>query len=75
LEAEGVALPAARLDVRPAAGYFLGRRTGSVEDCTAHLGVDVPAPFALGRGGTRLAALSAIVERMIGAPDVENERV
>jgi len=67
LEAEGVALPAARIDVRPAAGYFLGARTGSVEDCTARLGVTVPDAFAVGRGGARLAALSAIVDRMIAA--------
>lgn len=67
LEAEGVALPAARIDVRPAAGLFLGKRTGSVEDCTARLGVEVPDPFALGRAGARLAALSAIVDRMIAA--------
>jgi len=67
MEAEGVALPAARIDLRPAAGTFLGRRTGSVEDCTARLGVDVPAPFAIGRGGARLAALSAIVDRMVAA--------
>ena len=58
--------PAARIDVRPAAGFFLGPRTGSVEDCTARLGVEVPDPFALGRGGARLAALSAIVDRMMG---------
>jgi DTW domain-containing protein len=67
MEAEGVALPAARLDVRPAAGFFLGRRTGSVEDCSARLGVTVPDAFAIGRGGTRLAALSAIVDRMMSA--------
>ena len=67
MEAEGVALPAARIDLRPAAGTFLGRRTGSVEDCSARLGVTVPDAFAIGRGGTRLAALSAIVDRMIAA--------
>jgi len=67
LEAEGVALPAARIDVRPAAGLFLGKRTGSVEDCTARLGVEVPDAFAIGRGGTRLAALSAIVDTLIAA--------
>jgi len=65
LESEGVALPAARIDMRPAAGYFLGQRTGSVEDCTARLGVEVQDPFALGRGGARLAALSAIVDKMM----------
>ena len=68
LESEGVRLPAARVDVRQAAGLFLGRRTGSVEDCSARLGVDVPGPFAAGRGGERLAALSAIVDRMMAAP-------
>jgi len=65
LEKEGVPLPAARVDVRQAAGLFMGGRPGSVEDCSARLGVDVPAPFAAGRGGTRLAALSAIVDRMM----------
>jgi DTW domain-containing protein YfiP len=67
LEGEGVALPAARIDVRPAAGRFLGTRTGSVEDCTARLGVAVADPFAIGRAGARLAALSAIVDRMLEA--------
>jgi len=67
LESEGVALPAARLDMRPAAGAFLGARTGSVEDCSARLGVDIPDPFAHGRGGARLAALTAIVDRILAA--------
>jgi DTW domain-containing protein YfiP len=67
LEGEGVALPAARLDVRPAAAWFLGKRTGSVEDCTARLGVAAADPFAIGRGGTRLAALSAIVDKLLEA--------
>jgi DTW domain-containing protein YfiP len=67
LESEGVALPATRIDVRPAAGHFMGKRTGSVEDCTARLGVEVGDLFALGRGGARLAALSAIVDRMMSA--------
>jgi DTW domain-containing protein len=67
LEGEGIALPAARIDVRPAAGLFLGKRTGSVEDCTARLGVAVPPLSAIGRGGARLAALAAIVDRMMTA--------
>ena len=65
LEAEGVALPKARLDMRPVAGGHLGARTGSVEDCTTRLGVAAAEPFALGRGGTRLAALTAIVDKMM----------
>jgi len=65
LEAEGIALPKARLDMRPVAGGHLGARTGSVEDCTTRLGVAAAEPFALGRGGTRLAALTAIVDKMM----------
>lgn len=65
LEAEGVALPADRLDMRPVAGAHLGARTGSVEDCTTRLGVTAAPPFAVGRGGARLAALSAIVDKMM----------
>jgi len=63
--AEGVALPAARLDLRPVAGTVLGARTGTVEDCSARLGLAARAPVAAGRGGARLAALSAIVDRML----------
>jgi hypothetical protein len=65
VEAEGVALPTARLDLRPIAGTFLGARTGTVEECSARMGLSVGAPVATGRGGTRLAALSAIVDRML----------
>jgi DTW domain-containing protein len=65
LEAEGVGLPKARLDMRPVAGGHLGAPTGSVEDCTTRLGVAAAEPFALGRGGTRLAALTAIVDKMM----------
>jgi len=66
LEGEGVALAPARLDMRPAAGVYLGTRAGSVEECTARMGVETPDPFAIGRGGARLAALSAIVDKMMG---------
>jgi DTW domain-containing protein YfiP len=65
VEAEGIALPPARLDLRPVAGTILGARTGTVEDCSARLGLAVGAPVAAGRGGVRLAALSAIVDRML----------
>jgi len=67
VESEGVALPAARIDVRQAAGMFMAGRPGSVEACSARLGLEVPDPFAAGRAGVRLAALSAIVDRMIAA--------
>jgi DTW domain-containing protein YfiP len=65
LEAEGVALPPARLDVRPAIAEFFGKRPGPVEESTARLGLEAPPPFAEGRAGTRLAALAAIIDRMI----------
>jgi DTW domain-containing protein len=65
VEAEGVALPTARLDLRPIAGTLLGARTGTVEECSARMGLSAVAPVAIGRGGARLAALSAIVDRML----------
>jgi DTW domain-containing protein YfiP len=67
VEAEGVALPRARLDLRPVAGTILGARTGTVEDCSARLGLAAGVPLASGRGGARLAALLAIVERMLAS--------
>jgi DTW domain-containing protein YfiP len=67
LEAEGIALPAARVDVRPAVGVTFGMRAGAIEDCTERLGIAAAEPFAIGRGGARLAALSAIVDKMIAA--------
>jgi DTW domain-containing protein len=67
IEREGVALPAARLDIRPAASHYLGARPGTVEECTARMGVAAAHPFASGRAGDRLAALCAIVDRMMTA--------
>ena len=68
LERDGIALPAARLDIRPPAASRLGTRTGTVEDCAARMGITPPPPFAAGRGGARLAALCAVVDRLL-APD------
>jgi DTW domain-containing protein len=65
LEVEGIALPAARFDARPAVGVHFGMRAGAVEDCAARLGIAVPPPFAMGRGGVRLAALSAVVDKLM----------
>jgi DTW domain-containing protein len=65
LEGEGVRLAPARVDLRPAAGAYLGARAGSVEACTARMGLETPTPFAIGRGGARLAALCGIVEKMM----------
>lgn len=65
LESEGIALPEARLDVRRAVGVYFGTRAGAIEDCTARLGLVAAEPFALGRGGARLATLSAIVDKLM----------
>jgi DTW domain-containing protein YfiP len=65
--AEGVPLPDARFDVRTAASARLGARTGTIEDCSARMGLAVGPPWASGRGGARLAALSAIVDEMMAS--------
>ena len=53
LEAEGVALPAARLDLRPAAGTYLGARTGTVEECAARMGLAAGAAVRRPGAGAR----------------------
>jgi DTW domain-containing protein len=67
VEAEGVALPPVRLDLRTVASAYLGTRAGSIEGCSARMGLPLGASFAMGRGGTRLAAMAAIVEKMLAA--------
>ena len=65
LESEGLRLPAARFDTRPAVGVYFGGRAGAVEECTARLGLTPPDRMGIGRGGTRLAALTAIIETLL----------
>ncbi len=65
VETEGLALPTARLDLRPFTGTYLGAPPGTVEICSARMGLTVGAPQASGRAGARLAALSAIVDRIL----------
>jgi len=65
LLADGGWLPATRFDVRPAVGTTFGMRAGAIEECATRLGLTPPQPFAIGRGGTRLAALSAIVGKLL----------
>jgi DTW domain-containing protein YfiP len=67
LEGEGLRLAAGRVDLRPAASAFLGARAGSLEDCSAKMGLPASEAFALGRGGVRLAALCSIVDKMMAA--------
>jgi DTW domain-containing protein YfiP len=67
VEAEGIPLSAARFDVRNAANARLGARSGTIEDCSARMGLAVGPPCAAGRGGVRLAALSAIVDEMMAS--------
>lgn len=64
IESEGIALPTARIDLRPAVGTHFGMRAGAIEDCLTRVGLAVPAPFASGRAGTRIAALVALVGMM-----------
>jgi DTW domain-containing protein YfiP len=68
LETDGVPLPAARVDVRPVAGAFLDARPGTVEACAQRMGetIDANAVLSPGRGGARMAALCAVVKRMMG---------
>ena len=65
LASEGGWLPAARFDARPAVGAAFGMRAGAVEECAARLDLLPPEPVAIGRGGARLAALSAIVGKLM----------
>jgi len=64
LAADGLRLPHDQLDVRPIVGNVLKRRTGTVEDSLANLGLTPPAPCGLGRGGHRLASLCAVAEKL-----------
>jgi len=64
LEREGLPLPAARVDMRPAAAAFLGVRAGAVEECVARMGMEPASATAPGRGGERLAALAAITDTL-----------
>lgn len=65
IESEGIALPAARVDIRPAVGAHFGARGGTIEDCLTRLGLPAPKPFSVGRAGIRVAALVAIVGKMM----------
>ena len=58
LRNEGLPLPDAR-DVRLATMRLFRGRPGAVEDAAAKLHIPVPEPFARGRAGRRLSALSA----------------
>jgi DTW domain-containing protein YfiP len=61
---DGWQLAHAHLDVRPIAAAALRRRTGTVEECLTALDLPARAPWARGRGGSRLASLCAVVERL-----------
>jgi hypothetical protein len=68
IESEGIALPPARIDLRPAVGTFFGMRAGAIEDCLGRVGLPIPAPCAAGRAGTRVAAIVALVAKMTETP-------
>ena len=60
-DADGVALPVTRVDVRRAATELAGARTGGQEAYLARLGLSEPPALAEGRAGERIAQLVAIV--------------
>jgi DTW domain-containing protein YfiP len=64
----GFRLSNENLDVRPAVGNVLRRRTGTVEESVVNLGLEVPAVWGRGRGGERLASLCAVVEKLCAWP-------
>lgn len=68
LESEGLRLPPVRFDARPAIGVYFDMRAGAVEECAARLGLAASVPLGLGRGGTRLAALAAIIQKLMDGP-------
>ncbi len=68
LAADGLPIENARVDARPVAGIVLRRRTGTVEDCLRHMELPSPASWAPGRGGTRLASLCALTEKLCTWP-------
>jgi DTW domain-containing protein YfiP len=68
LAADGLTTENSRVDARPVAGIVLRRRTGTVEDCAEHMNLPSPGPWASGRGGTRLASLCAVTEKLCAWP-------
>jgi hypothetical protein len=56
------------IDVRPLVSRALGRRTGGVEQAEAALGAPPIAPWAAGRGGRRIAALSSVFASLLARP-------
>jgi DTW domain-containing protein len=66
LVAEGVSLPE-RLDLRGLARRQLRKKTGEVAACAAELGAVVPAAWARGRAGERLAGALAVTRALLDA--------
>jgi DTW domain-containing protein YfiP len=72
--AEGLRLPAARLDLRAIAASVFGRRYGSPETCAEALALGAGA-LGAGRGGRRLGAAAAVARLLVEtrAPDADDE--
>jgi len=68
LAADGLQFDNPKLDVRPIVGNLLKRRTGTVEESVANLGIPAPAPWGSGRGGYRLASLCAVAAKLCAWP-------
>jgi DTW domain-containing protein YfiP len=64
----GIPLAHGHLDARPVAGDVLARRPGTVEECLEAMTIAPPSAWAPGRGGMRLAALCAVVQKLCAWP-------
>jgi len=68
LIADGYGVEHPHIDTRLVASKVLTRRAGTVEECLTHMDLSVPAPWASGRGGLRIAGLCAVTEKLCTWP-------
>jgi DTW domain-containing protein YfiP len=61
-EGEGLPLSPDCIDLRGEMSQWLRVRVGTVEECTRHLGVESAVVNVAGRGGRRLAGLTAVLQ-------------
>jgi DTW domain-containing protein YfiP len=60
--AEGLPLSVDCIDLRGEMSQWLRARVGTIDECTRRLGVSMPAGRFAGRGGRRLAGLTAVLQ-------------
>ena len=68
LLSDGFRLEHQRIDARPIAGNVLHRRARTIEECAAQMDLRPPEPWALGRGGARMACLCSVVRKLCDWP-------